>query len=214
MNLKTFSSIQYKVFCKAEGSQNIVSEYALLQILRLIKLYSIKSILEVGVGIGTISGSILKYFENVPHKLYCAGTEKNEFCLNEIPKNLGHNYKDLMIYPEINKVSGHSKFDLIIIDGAEKNLGMVKNLLTTKGIIVIEGDRRIQEEMVKNIFPSAKYVHLISLKRNGEYSVKYAKNFQGGLKVWFVNPDIKQKIHWGFLKLSTAMKFQIRKSLA
>lgn len=214
MNLKTFSTSQYKVFCQAEGSQHIVSEYALYHILKLIKQYSVKSILEVGLGIGTISGSILKYAEKSKHNLICKGTENNSFCLGQIPQNLGNNYKDLMVYSEIEKIDREAKFELIIIDGAENNLEMVKDLLKTKGIIVIEGDRSTQEKTIKNIFPNAKYVHLISLKRNGEYSVKYSKNYQGGLKVLFVNPDLKQKLHWAFLKVNSAIKVQIRKSVS
>lgn len=214
MNLKNFSTSQYKIFCKAEGSQHIVSEFALYHILKLIEKYSIKSVLEVGLGIGTISGSILKYAENFNQNLICKGTENNPFCLGQIPKNLGSNYKELEIYSEVEEIDQGAKFELIIIDGAEKNLGMVKKLLKARGIILIEGDRSSQEKMVKIIFPEAKYVHLISLKRNGDYSVKYSEDYQGGLKVLFVNPDLKQKIHWAFLKLSSAVKVKIRKLVA
>jgi len=213
MNLKTFSISQYKVFCQAEGSQHIVSEYALYHILKLIKLYSIKSVLEVGLGIRAISGSILKYAEKSNQNLNCNGTENNSFCLSQIPQNLGHHFKDLKIYSEVEKIDQETKFEFIIIDGAENNLGMIKNLLHPKGIIVIEGDRSTQETMVKNIFPNSKFVHLISLKRNGEYSVKYSEDYQGGLKVLFVNPDLKQKLHWVILKFSSAIKFQVRRSV-
>ena len=214
MNLKNFSAFQYKLFCKAEGSQYIVSEFALYHILKLIEKYSVKSILEIGLGIGTISGSILKIAEKSRWEICCVGTESNDFCLGQIPSNLGSNYKELKIFPEVRQIDSLTKFDLIIVDGGEDNLELVKDMLTNNGIIVIEGDRSGQEKVIKNIFPKAKFVHLISLKRNGNYSVHRAKDYQGGLKVLFINPDFNQKIHWAELKLKSAFKTQIRKNFA
>ena len=214
MNLKSFSHSQYKLFCKAEGSEHIVSEFALYQILKLISKYSVRSVLEVGLGIGTISGSILKYAEKNDTTIRCAGTENNDFCLKQIPVNLGSNYKNLEVFSEIDKIRKDYQFDLIIIDGAESNLKFVKNMLCKNGIIVIEGDRSGQEKIVKNIFPKAKFVHLISLKRNGEYSVKRTNDYRGGLKVLFTNPDLEQKSHWAVLKLRSALKMRMRKKTA
>jgi SAM-dependent methyltransferase len=214
MNLKNFSTFQYKLFCKAEGSQHIVSEFALYHILKLIEKYSVKSVLEVGLGIGTISGSILKYAEKFGKNIYCVGTEKNNFCLEKIPINLGIYYNKLNIFSEVSQIDSSTKFDLIVVDGAEDNLELVKDMLTNNGIIVIEGDRSGQEKTIKNIFPRAKFVHLISLKRNGDYSVKRTKDYQGGLKVLFINPDTNQKRHWAELKLKSALKTRIRKNFA
>ena len=214
MNLKDFSTFQYKLFCKAEGSQHIVSEFALYHILKLIEKYSVKSVLEVGLGIGTISGSILKYAEKAGEDICCVGTESNDFCLGQIPYNLGSNYKELKIFPEVRQIDSLTKFDLIIVDGGEDNLELVKGMLANNGIIVIEGDRSGQEKTIRKIFPNAKFVHLISLKRNGDYSVKRTKDYRGGLKVLFINPDTNQKRHWAELKLKSAFKTQIRKNFA
>ncbi len=214
MDLKKYSKYQYKSYCKAEGSEHIVSEFALYQILKLIRDYSVKSVLEVGLGIGTISGSILKYAEKNDTTICCVGTENNDFCLKQIPANLGSNYKSLEVFSEIDQIKKDYQFDLIIIDGAENNLKFVKNMLGKNGIIVIEGDRRGQEKIVKDIFPSAKFVHLISLKRNGEYSVKRTNDYRGGLKVLFINPDLKQKSHWAILRLRSALKMRMRKKTA
>ncbi len=214
MNLKKFSASQYKLFCKAEGSKHIVSEFALYQILELIERYAVKTVLEVGLGIGTITGSILKYAEKSGDDIYCVGTESNDFCLGQIPSNLGTNYKQLKIFPEVRQIDLLTKFDLIIVDGGEDNLELVKDMLADNGIIVIEGDRSGQEKIIKNSFPKAKFVHLISLKRNGDYSVKKTGDYQGGLKVLFINPDLNQKIHWVELKLKSAFKNRIRKNFA
>ncbi|MDT0643038.1 hypothetical protein RM553_09385 [Zunongwangia sp. F363] len=87
-------------------------------------------------------------------------------------------------------------------------------MLNKNGVIVIEGDRSGQEKIVKDIFPKAKFVHLISLKRNGEYSVKKTTDYRGGLKVLFTNPDLKQKYHWAALKLRSAVKMRMRRKTA
>ncbi|MDT0643039.1 hypothetical protein RM553_09390 [Zunongwangia sp. F363] len=126
MNLQSFSTSQYKLFCKAEGSEHIVSEFALIQILKIVRKYSVKSVLEVGLGIGTISGSILKYAEKKGSTIHCVGTENNEFCLKQIPSNLGSQYKNLKIFSAVDKIDPGFKFDLIIIDGAESNLQLVR----------------------------------------------------------------------------------------
>ena len=63
-------SALYKEFAKAEGSQHIASEYAIRKLHELIAVFRIKDVLEVGLGIGSISGILLKlnkklsYFRN------------------------------------------------------------------------------------------------------------------------------------------------------
>ena len=212
MNLKNFSAFQYKLFCKAEGSQHIVSEFALYHILKLIEKYSVKSVLEVGLGIGTISGSILKYAEKSGKNISCVGTESNDFCLRQIPSNLGSNYKKLKILPEVSQIDSTAKFDLIIVDGAENNLELVKDMIAKNGILLIEGDRSGQEKTIKKVFPDAKFVHLISLKKNGDYSVKRSQDYRGGLKILFTDTNFNQKMHWAELRLKSAFKAQIRKN--
>jgi len=212
MNLESFSTSQYKLFCKAEGSQNIVSEFALYHILKLIERFSVQSVLEVGLGIGTISGSILKYAEKSGRDIHCVGTENNEFCLKQIPINLSSQFQNLEVFSALKKVASTERFDLIIVDGAENNLDLVKDLLNKNGIIVVKGDRSGQEKIVQNMFPNAKFVHLISLKRNGEYSVKRTNDYQGGLKVFFINPNSEQKLYWLKQKLKSAFKIRVRKN--
>lgn len=213
MKIKSFTSQQYKRYCKTLGSNYIVSEFALFHILKLINIYSFRNILEIGVGIGTISDSILKYSQKKNFKIKCYGTENVAFCLNQIPVNLGENFKDLKLYADIGEIRKLNQFGFIIIDGSEEKLKNVDGLITNNGIILIEGDRKEQEMMVKDIFPKSKFVHLISLKRNGDYSVMNESDFRGGLKVIFVNPNIMQSFHWCYLKLKSSVKMQLRKKL-
>lgn len=211
MSIQSFSSEQYKKYCLAPGSDYIVSEFALYQILNLINLYSFRNILEIGLGIGTISDSIIKYSQKRHLKIECSGTENVTFCLNQLPLNLGKNLIDLKLYADIGEIEKCNQFDLIIIDGSEEKLKIIDSLISNNGIILIEGDRKEQERIIKNIFPKSKFVHLISLKRNGDYSVMNENDFRGGLKVIFVKPNLKQSFHWLILKVKSHIKMQLRK---
>lgn len=183
MNLKQFAHTQYKQYCLAEGSQHIVSEFALFHILNLIKKYGFKRILEVGVGIGTISGSLIKFSKEEGLDIGFTGTEANDFCLSQIPRNLGQDFSQLDLYPGVSALPREQKYDLIIVDGSEQNLDEIKPKMIPGGVVVIEGDRKDQVEIIKDIFPKSEYAHLISLNKNREYSVKKSEDFQGGLKV-------------------------------
>lgn len=211
MKLEEFTHQEYKRYCLAEGSKHIVSEFALLKILKLIKRYEVKNILEVGVGIGTISGSILKYARLENLSLKVSGTEANPFCLSQIPKNLNSDYDQLQLYRDVRNLPAEEPYEFIIIDGGEVNLLEIKHKLIPGGIVVVEGDRTDQVKLVRKIFPDSIYVQLISLNRNGEYSVKNTGDFQGGLKVIFTRPSSRQFFHWLQLKAKTKLNFYKRK---
>ncbi|APU69118.1 hypothetical protein C723_2765 [Christiangramia flava JLT2011] len=193
----------------AEGSQFIASEYALYKILSLIEKFEPKTILEAGVGIGTISDSILRTHYSSNLKVY--GTESNAFCLEQLPLNMGEKYNSLHLYPDIQSLPEELKFDFIIIDGKEEALASLKKNMKNRCIIVIEGDRRDQTEIITNLFSHSKFVHSITSKRNNIYSNRPKYNFQGGLKIIFTNPDLKQKVEWLKLKMASKIHFQLRK---
>ncbi len=199
--------ILYQSFCEAEGSQHIASEYAIGKINGLVEKFPVKRILEVGLGIGSISGILLAMNRNKTAFDYI-GTEANDFCLKALPQNLKEDYNRLKIVSDLTEISSHKKFDLIIIDGKDQNLNAIKELIFENGIIVIEGDRLPQQGSLQEFFPEHKYVHCISLKMNKEYSPFPAENWQGGIKVIFVNPTIKQSLWWFMEKYFTKIKYQ------
>lgn len=211
MNLKSFTNQEYKRYCLADGSQYIVSEFALWYILKLIEKYNIEKILEVGVGIGTISGSILKYAKLQDLRIEISGTEENTFCLAQIPYNLKSEYTDLKIYRDLKNLPDGVQYELIIIDGSEENLSEIKYMITSHGLVVIEGDRAGQVKLIRQFFPNSKSVQIISLARNGEYSVKKTGDYQGGLTVVFTDPSLRQFFHWLILKIMTKLKIYKRK---
>jgi len=197
----------YQSFCDADGNQHIASEYAIEKINRLVEKFQIKGILEVGLGIGSISGILLALDRNKPELDY-TGTEANDFCLNALPKNLKKNYSRLRIYSDLTEIPANKKFDLIIIDGKDHNLQAVKDLISENGILAIEGDRIPQQDSLQELFPQHKYVHCISLKKNKEYSPFSTENWQGGLKIIFVYPTLKQNLWWFKEKYFTKVKYQ------
>ncbi len=207
MKRNEIQSNLYQSFCKADGSQHIASEYAIEKINGLVENFGIKGILEVGLGIGSISGIVLAVNKNKPDIDYI-GTEADDFCLNALPENLKEDYNRLKIYPNLTEIPSDKKIDLIIIDGKDHNLQAVKDLISENGILAIEGDRIPQQDSLQELFPQHKYVHCISLKKNKEYSPFSAENWQGGIKVIFVSPTLKQHLWWFREKYFTKIKYQ------
>jgi len=199
--------VTYKEFCLAEGSQHIASEFAILKLQELVESFYIINILEVGLGIGAIAGSLLTVNKNIEY----TGTEDNEFCLKALKQNLPGNFKRIKLYPGINYLDQIARFDVVIIDGKDFGLQQLNQILSPNGIIAIEGDRKEQQEEMQRIFPNHLYVHCISLKKNKDYSPFPNSHWQGGIKVIFVDPDWKQKMWWVNEKLKTKLKYLFRK---
>ncbi len=200
----------YQSFCEAEGNQHIASEYAIGKINGLIEKFPVKTILEVGLGIGSISGIILAVNRDKPELDY-TGTEANEFCLGALQKNLKEDYIRLKIYSDLSEIPSNKKFDLIIIDGKDQNVQVIKGLISVNGILVIEGDRMTQQDSLQELFYGHKYVHCISRDKNESYSPFPATHWQGGLKIIFSNPTGSQKLWWMREKISTKLKYWFKR---
>lgn len=189
MNNQQQIKTTYKIFCKAEGNQHIASEFAILKLQELIEKFKVKNILEVGLGIGAIAGSLLAANR---HLIY-TGTENNEFCLKSLKQNLGKEYNRLKIHSGIAEVGIKGSYDLIIIDGKDYDLQRIRTLISRNGIITIEGDRLEQHDEVLKIFPHHLYVHCISSKKNKEYSPFPIDHWEGGVKIIFIDPFFLSK---------------------
>ena len=116
----------------------------------------------------------------------------------------------LEVFSEISEVP-QRKFDLIIIDGKDSDLAKIQHLVNRHGIIAIEGDRMPQQKILRKYFPGHKYVHSLSKKKNAAYSPFPQGNWQGGLKIIFVNPNLYQTIWWVKEKVFTKLKYLYRK---
>ena len=206
MKIRSFVIEQYQEFSEAEGSEYIVSEYALEKILEIINKFKVQEILEIGLGIGTISGSILEYAGKNRMDIKCTGTESDIFCLNQIPRNMGTNVEKLEIYNNISELPTNRLFDIIIVDGEVDNMDIIFQKITDRGIIIVEGDRKEQVKKLRSMFPSHKFASMVSVRKNSIYSKKNQNEFKGGLKLIFVNPNYNQFNYW--LKIKIWMKFK------
>ncbi|NLP58157.1 hypothetical protein [Lutibacter sp. B1] len=210
MNYKELSVQNYKRFCEFEGSDYIASEFAIESILKIIQKFDVKNILELGLGIGSISDSVLKYSKNENKKIEYFGTEQNDFCLNSLKKNVAY-YEKLKIYSDLNKIE-NLKFDLIIIDGYDKNLNSIKNYCKKQTIIFIEGARKNQTEAILKIFPKSRYVNIITLKKNKPYAHggSNTNHYIGGGQLIFIEPSFRMILFWFNQKVLTFIKNKIR----
>ena len=207
MNIKGIAEQKYFEFSKYEGCQHIAKEHALYRILQVLKVNSADCVLEIGLGIGTIFSAVNEFNSNI--KYY--GTEDNVFCLNSLKQNLNTTYQSLNVYASIKKIPHEVKFDMVIIDGKDDSLNEIKKYLKNDATIVIEGDRVEQENSIKELFPNSKSVHVITLKKNKPDGYYNSNNYQGGVKVIFINPNIKQLMYWIKNKILTSIKYKIRK---
>lgn len=210
MQIQSLVKENYKKFCYLEGNNYIASEFALLQILRIIKKFQIRSILEIGLGIGSISDTVLKMQRNGDCTLRYVGTEANEYCKSVLKNNV-EDYNCIEVHENLANLKSGGKFDLIIIDGQDATLSQIASFCSERAIIFIEGDRSPQTELMFSLFPQGKYVHVISLKKNKIYSPGNPAFFVGGGRIIFTNPSFMMKLFWLKEKIGTLGKRQIRK---
>jgi spore coat polysaccharide biosynthesis predicted glycosyltransferase SpsG len=210
MKNKDLAIQNYKRFCELEGSDYIASEFALESILKIIKIFNVASILELGLGIGSISDTVLKYSKKENKNISYAGTEDNEFCLDALKKNV-YDYVQIELYPELNQIK-NKKFDLIIIDGYDDTLLGIIGFCKKNTIVFIEGDRKGQTETIMRIFPKNKYVNVITLDKNKSYSHGGGdtNRYVGGGKLIFIDPTFKMNLFWFQQKVATFIKNKIR----
>jgi hypothetical protein len=208
-SINKISKENFHKFCKYEGCDHIASEYALFTLLKLCKRHKVTSVLEIGLGIGCIVDTIQKYYAQSGNQIFYSGTENNNFCLKALRENV-NDIDSVKIYETIMDVPNDHKYDLLIIDGGDKNLEYVNKLINDKGIIYIEGFRGSQIEAIKNVFPKILHTEIISIKKNKKYSPFIQSHWMGGGQLLFINPTLGQRFHWLEEKLKTKLKYKIR----
>ncbi|MCH4551232.1 hypothetical protein [Aestuariibaculum lutulentum] len=206
-SLKQSAVETYLEFSSFEGSQHIASQFAIYKTLQIIRKNKVMNILEIGLGIGTLPSAVLNYFGS---DINYSGTEDNEFCLKSLKEHLKS--KKIEIFKNLDDVNLEKKYDLLIIDGKEPNLKKIANSLSQNAVIIIEGDRMNQYQEILHMFSKSLFVHMTSNKKNHPKGVFDENNWQGGVKVFFINPTIKQKIYWFKEKLNTKFNYLKRKN--
>lgn len=209
MSLRNSANLYYKYFSNLAGNKHIANMYALEKLLALVNTFKPAKILEIGLGIGSISFGIIDYYKSRNSKFEYHGTEANEFCLKVLPENLKEHYDSLYIYNSILDINKTHYFDLIIIDGSDSALEKVSKLLTKNGIIFIEGDRQEQQKSLIKLFPKHKFVHAISNYKEPEYGPFKTGEWSGGGKIIYINPTLKQKFYWFIDKIKSSYRNRI-----
>lgn len=209
MQLKLLADKNYRYFSGLPGNQHIASLFAIHKLLNILNIYKPKKILEVGLGIGSISYSIIDYLSYKKIKYEYHGTEANEFCLNALPVNLKEYFKNIKLNNSINEINNTKYYDLVIVDGSDSALEKVSKLLTKNGIIFIEGDRKNQQQALVKLFPKHKFVHVVSNYKEPDYGPFKTGDWSGGGKIIYVNPTLKQSLFWFIDKVKSSYRNRI-----
>ena len=204
MNYNKAAIDVYKKFSSFEGNQHIASEFALKSVLKLIVNFKVKKVLEIGLGIGCIVDAVLE-FSNEHGEIEYYGTESNDFCLEQLKQNVSQ-YNKIKLYSDVSKVSSSEKFDFIIIDGKDESLKYIQNLTHNNSIIFIEGGRAEQVALVKNYFPKAIHVQIISDYKNPAYGPFDDSKWCSGGQLIFPTPNLSMKIYFWKEKIATYLK--------
>lgn len=206
MNHQEFAGEIYSKFSNVEGNQHIAALFALQKLLDIVALNKPKAILEIGLGIGSVCCCITKYLSDHNFHFRYDGTEKNDFCLQQLPKNLGPLYSSLNIYADLSELRENQKYDLVIIDGSDASLEKIRDLVAPHGIIFIEGDRGVQSATIRSLFPKHKFVHSISDYKNPAYGPFDQNAWSGGGKLIYTDPTATQYVHYLTERLTSAYR--------
>lgn len=196
MSNKRTSLECYQYFCEKEGNQDIAGVFALEKILDIIDLNKPKRILEVGLGIGSISYTVLKNYANSDREMIYHGTEANAYCLNALKETLGEYYKSISIYKDLDAVKSEEKYDLIIIDGSDEATEKIKNLIAENGVIFVEHGRADQTKIMKTVFPKHKHAACRTDFKNPKGGPFPEDKWCAGGQLIYVNPTFKQRLHY------------------
>ncbi len=209
MNHSVISTEVYKNFSDKVGNDYIAGDYALEKILRIISTYKTFNILEIGLGIGSISEAVLKFARVNELQINYTGTEANEFCLQALRKNV-HDFEKINLYSSLDNLPLNTIYDLIIIDGSDESLSQIKKHCSKNALVFIEGGRAAQIKVIQQIFPKSIYVEVISLRKPPSYGPFHQK-WTGGGSLIAVDPSLFQSISIFAEKLKTFVKRRLRR---
>lgn len=212
VSTKSIAQNNYKRFCALEGSDHIASEFAIETLLKIIQHFKIKKVLELGLGIGAVADTVLKYSKIYNDRIEYFGTEKNDFCLSVLPENVEH-FNNLSLYNELKSIKDET-FDLIIIDGLDTSLDSIKNYVNSRSILFVEGGRKLQTETLLQMFPKHYFVNVITLRKHRPYSPggeRFLNNYIGGGQLIFIYPNAKMKLFYIKEKLKSFVVLRIRR---
>ncbi len=210
MNISQLAKDIYLKFSTYEGSKHIASEFAILKLLELVKIFKVQSVFEIGLGIGTLPSAI---FELTKGEVIYTGTEPNDFCKESLSNNIPKiYYQKITVLDDVpQKMKKNQKYDLIIVDGVFTTIEKIFQILPKRPIIAVEGDRKDQVDILKTYFPKSINVHCVSAENNDPNGVFDSSTWQGGVKVFFLKPSFKQYIYYIKNKFKSRSNYQKRR---
>jgi len=153
MPTKQLAEKYYKYYSELDGDQHIANLYAIQKILDILNIHKPKHILEVGLGIGSVSYSILDYSLKKNIEIEYFRTESNTFCLNALKQNLKNFHSKLNLFKNLSDIDKNDFFYFVIVDGSDVALESISKLISKNGIIFIEGDRKQQQSVFFKFIP-------------------------------------------------------------
>ena len=133
----------YKRFSQKSGSEHIATEFALAHLSAVLRTSDIRSVLEFGAGIGTISYLLLS---KLPDDVKVECTEHSAFCRAQLLHNIPSDLYDRLVIHETKTPMITTQFDLVIIDGsASRDAGF----LAPGSICFVEGNRHVARDRIE-----------------------------------------------------------------
>ena len=136
----------HKQFVSLAGARHIASREALRRVAAVLREHNIRSVLEFGAGIGTMTHLLLTYPK---HDRVVVSTERNAFCQEQLLLNIPEKLRSRLTVV-IDRAEPEGEFDLVIVDGSMPDYPNY-NFLRPGAICIIEGGRRMQRQSIMNL---------------------------------------------------------------
>ncbi|HSC53410.1 MAG TPA: hypothetical protein VLC98_07320 [Phnomibacter sp.] len=203
----------YEKFSKKEGNQHIAGQFAIEAVLQLVQAFKVRSILELGLGIGSFSDAILNFANTNGLAIDYTGTELNDFCLGALAKNVDR-YSSIDIKGTINDLNPEKKFDLIIIDGVDKSLEALTKHAGRNTVVFVEGGRFEQVVQLKKSFPDLLHTGVISDYKNAPGGPFETDKWSCGGGLFILYPNLQSRMYWLQQRLRTAYIWRKRRFIS
>lgn len=208
--LRKIASLAYDKFLVKEGNEHIASEFALYGLLKAIHSKKPKSVLEIGLGIGSICYTVLyAQEEGLIQKLNYVGTENNEYCLRQLAINLQDIKEPYTICHHLQELE-NMRFDFIIVDGADPGFTALHKLINNQTTIFIEGLRDEQIQVIKRLLTGMPYIYSKTICYNRNYQFRSInKSFLGGYTLFILHPTYLDQLKLLYMKIVNKVNFWI-----
>lgn len=127
----------YRSFARKPGSAHIASEQALAHVAAVVRANKIRSVLEFGAGIGTVTYLLL---DRLPEDRLLVSTEQDPFCLDQLARNIPPEMRRGLSISCPREIAGSDGFDLVIADGKLAKI-QASDYLGSGSVCFIDGDR-------------------------------------------------------------------------